>query len=393
MEITTIIESIGGIPSVNDLLKFIVTALKENQFAQGGFIIGLLSAAFMLLRGWLLVPYYFLKKWARKLIFEQYIVKQDEDKLLYSFNNLQKHLNEYIWWNNTEYQGMSMEGLPEGRFVGRSPDIGFFSVSLTRTETEKLVRYSLIVVGIRGINRKIKLLQDKLRKEKDGDIVRIVTNGIHNYFSRSRIPFVSSLCHEPTLHKIRDKVEYLTNNIHKIEEKGFPARLGICLYGPPGTGKSSFVNGIVKETNAKLVINVSSKTTILDIHEGLKRESGIGIVVFDDIDLLLNNRIETENTEKRKIDLVDIMNFMSSPFTTGVIFLFTTNYLDRLDSALIRKGRIDLLLEVPPMSDEQFDTLQKENPLARLKREMSLSEMSEALLEVEMNSHEGHVNV
>jgi ATP-dependent 26S proteasome regulatory subunit len=71
------------------------------------------------------------------------------------------------------------------------------------------------------------------------------------------------------------------------------------------------------------------------------------IVLLEDIDtLFLNREYEDTDKEARKVinKLLQFLDSNSSP--NNVIFIATTNYVDRLDKALLRAGRFDIKVEV-----------------------------------------------
>lgn len=65
------------------------------------------------------------------------------------------------------------------------------------------------------------------------------------------------------------------------------------------------------------------------------------VILLEDIDCIVGNREEDTDQEKCKIfdTILNIIDGVLSP--SGVIFVGTTNYIDRLDPAFIREGRFD----------------------------------------------------
>lgn len=131
----------------------------------------------------------------------------------------------------------------------------------------------------------------------------------------------------------------------KEEYKKFriPLKRGILLAGLPGSGKTLTCKWLRYLTKKH---NFTSKIVDMETYERLKHKGSLetlfklhkpGIIFFDDMDVMLKSR-KTGNTE--------VVNFLTNldgiTPSEGVVFVFTTNFLEELDDASIRCGRIDL---------------------------------------------------
>ena len=139
---------------------------------------------------------------------------------------------------------------------------------------------------------------------------------------------------------------------------GIPYRRGYLLYGPPGCGKTSFVKALSHLKGLSLyIINLSSPDVddqkLLDMIHSCNRS----IILFEDIDSIfgsneINNLKNPEVTNKRhkkvtnQVTFSGILNALDGIVAQeGNLIFMTTNYKDKLDSALIRPGRIDFEIE------------------------------------------------
>ncbi|KAJ7766515.1 P-loop containing nucleoside triphosphate hydrolase protein [Mycena maculata] len=136
---------------------------------------------------------------------------------------------------------------------------------------------------------------------------------------------------------------------------GIPHRRGYLLYGPPGTGKSSTIHAIAGELNLEIHSFSLSSTFVDDAF--LQRATATipkrSIVLVEDIDCALPSRdddddsdagspVRREHQPRNGVTLSGLLNMIDGIGSEeGKLFFATTNHVDRLDSALMRPGRID----------------------------------------------------
>ena len=144
-------------------------------------------------------------------------------------------------------------------------------------------------------------------------------------------------------------LEELTTGI----KESLNARL--CLYGPAGTGKSAFGKYVAQSLDKPLIIKKGSdllgcyvgqtEKNIADAFEEAKEEKAV--LVFDEVDSFLADRSKANKSwEVTQVNemLVQMENFDG-------IFIATTNLMDNLDRASLR--RFDLKLEFDYLKSEQ----------------------------------------
>jgi len=149
-------------------------------------------------------------------------------------------------------------------------------------------------------------------------------------------------------------------------EHGIPYQLGILLHGIPGSGKSSLIRAIASYLKYDIYYLSSSQLYRLD--SGLEKLPSKGsIMVIEDIDCssTLHSRHQTpeqklDNSPKLEnlmlgsiANLADVLNLIDGLCSThGRILIMTTNFIDKLDPALLRPGRIDLSLKMGYVNNE-----------------------------------------
>lgn len=122
---------------------------------------------------------------------------------------------------------------------------------------------------------------------------------------------------------------------------GFLHKRGVLLHGLPGTGKSSAIvlsAQRMAERGDILLLAPAAWLADAALHAIRALEPDRPIVcVFEDIDDV------AARDERELLDLLD-----GSRTVNGVLFLATTNYLARFPARLLRAGRLDRHVEVPP---------------------------------------------
>jgi chaperone BCS1 len=150
---------------------------------------------------------------------------------------------------------------------------------------------------------------------------------------------------------------------------------GYLLYGPPGTGKSSLVAAMANYLRFHLYdLDLSGVYDNTCLQRLLIDMSNKSILVIEDIDCSFDtmsregSKTAEEDEDHRagggreetKITLSGLLNFIDGLWSTSGeerIIIFTTNYKDRLDPALLRPGRMDMHVYMGYCCWEAFKTL------------------------------------
>ena len=156
-------------------------------------------------------------------------------------------------------------------------------------------------------------------------------------------------------HIEEDIKKFLDNWIENesiYRNRGLLFKTGILLYGNPGTGKSSIANAIAAYLDCNIVTIDMTNFANLDIagiSTTINADSSRYIILLDEIDVLFSNRDNNSKDQNEAISkLLLLLDSVQSP--DNVVFVATTNYVDRLDPALIRKGRFDKTIEIGNIS-------------------------------------------
>ncbi|KAF3327341.1 mitochondrial chaperone BCS1-B [Carex littledalei] len=158
---------------------------------------------------------------------------------------------------------------------------------------------------------------------------------------------------------------------------------GYLLFGPPGTGKSTMIAAIANFLEYDVYdLELTAVKNNTELRKIFLETTGKSIIVIEDIDCSLDltgerkdkkkkHKDETEAPPSKAIEEVDIANKVTLSgllnFIDGLwsacggekIIIFTTNHIEKLDPALIRRGRMDMHIEMSYCTFEAFKVLAK----------------------------------
>jgi transitional endoplasmic reticulum ATPase len=134
---------------------------------------------------------------------------------------------------------------------------------------------------------------------------------------------------------------------------------GIMLSGPPGCGKTLLAKAVASETEVNFILVKGPQLLAMYVGESERavrevfqkaRQAAPSILFFDEIDAMVPTRgsgiSDSRVTERVISQFLTEMDGVEE--LSGVLVLGATNRPDILDPALLRPGRFDLVLEVPP---------------------------------------------
>lgn len=153
---------------------------------------------------------------------------------------------------------------------------------------------------------------------------------------------------EKIKHKFRDDI---TNFLSKEKEKeyeefGIPYKKNYLLTGIPGSGKTSLIKALCKEIGYHLCI--FSINHDVDNHTALCAFRDIppkSILLIEDIDCLFEKRTGTQ--ENKHFTFSNLINLLDGVLSRqGLVTFITTNHPENMDHALLRQGRIDMIIHM-----------------------------------------------
>ncbi|NLV26462.1 MAG: CDC48 family AAA ATPase [Methanomicrobiales archaeon] len=164
---------------------------------------------------------------------------------------------------------------------------------------------------------------------------------------------------EPVKKELKEAVEWPIRYPQLFSQLQTKTPKGILLFGPPGTGKTLMAKAVAHESECNF-ISVKGPELISkwvgESEKGIRevfrkaRQAAPSIIFFDEIDALVPKRgsysDSTHVTESVVSQILTEMDGMEE--LKNVTIIAATNRPDMLDDALLRPGRLERHLYVPP---------------------------------------------
>jgi transitional endoplasmic reticulum ATPase len=160
-----------------------------------------------------------------------------------------------------------------------------------------------------------------------------------------------------------EAVEWPLKNPALFDRLGVRPAKGILLYGPPGTGKTLLAKAVATESESNFISVRGPEVLSKWVGESEKavrqifqkaRQTAPCIIFFDELDSIASQRGarlgDSGVTERIVNQLLTEMDGMM--LLKNVVVIGATNRPDMLDPALLRPGRFDRVIYVPPPDEE-----------------------------------------
>lgn len=252
-------------------------------------------------------------------------------------------------------------------------------LSYTRSDAKEIRTQEYITLSVFNIFGKFKFAESLVKEATD-----IYTKKTYNEttifgstdrwsswhkLQRKNIRQKPILSYPTEYSEIVDNIQTFLDNKEWYNFRGINYKHGILFAGVPGAGKTSCVLSLAQRFQRHIyMLNLADPNIddarFIDLVTSLPKDS---ILLLEDIDAVPSaedRKKQKDNKEDGKIEedtivsLSTILNTLDGLLTPdGLIFFITTNYPDKLDEALVRPGRIDLIKNFENANEYQIGAL------------------------------------
>jgi len=192
------------------------------------------------------------------------------------------------------------------------------------------------------------------------------------WFERVNFPrsIDSVITNDNIKHDVLESIDKFMASKDRYIELGINYKLSFLLSGEPGTGKTSFVKAVASHYKYHLCVMSMAGMTDSRIESALEELPPRSILLIEDIDCatasfltredddddivpMANHRILGSIDSSKDSTLSGILNILDGINTPdSIIIMMTTNYPERIDPAILRKGRTDHRVILTSLNDE-----------------------------------------
>ncbi|EEF44983.1 AAA-ATPase ASD, mitochondrial [Ricinus communis] len=322
-------------------------------------------------------------------------VVKDGQSLILSMDDHEEITDEYngikVWWasSKTTPKSQTISWYPEAE------ERRYFKLTVHRRHRDIITTSYIDHVLKEGKTISIRNRQRKL----------YTNNPSQNWYGWKASKWSHVVFEHPatfdTLGMATKKKQEIKNDLIKFSKgKEYYAKIGkawkrgYLLYGPPGTGKSTMIAAMANFLNYDVYdLELTTVKDNSELRKLLIETTSKSIIVIEDIDCSLDltgqrkpkkekddddddnddekkkdpvskkkKKDEDESNKGSKVTLSGLLNFIDGIWSAcggERIIVFTTNYVEKLDPALIRRGRMDKHIEMSYCCFEAFKVLAK----------------------------------
>ncbi|BAV39403.1 mitochondrial chaperone BCS1 [Tenacibaculum phage pT24] len=363
------------LPTISELYAQAIELVKTNQMVQGGLVFSTLTSFFLSLPRYILPWLKRLYERIERLVVFSVTIEQTDDLFYYFehwlYNNYEtKYRNvEAVVKFNGAYS--SNYDLLSGEFIEKEDekvhfrqfeDLFYFRKGLNFIRIfkgrEKLENANSIdnahfnkfhISGLFAKKAITKLIKD-IHEEAKTKMVEIRQKSIEVFSSSSYGDWIRETVVEPKKleniiiegkEALMADMEEFVNRKSWYRENELMYKRGYLFTGNAGTGKTTMIMSLSRHFNRPIYFLQLNNIDDNNLRTAFRNLPPKSFLVVEDADSAFDKR-----KSKSKFSFSTFLNCLDGAFSADdVMVIFTTNHPEKLDHALLRKGRMDFKME------------------------------------------------
>ncbi|KAK9116944.1 hypothetical protein Sjap_015891 [Stephania japonica] len=312
------------------------------------------------------------------------------NKLTLSMDDYEKLTDEYqgakVWWSLNKI----IRSGTGSTFHNPEPERRYYSLTFHKRYRELITESYLEHVMKEGKAMKERKRERKLYTNSPGYNWSSYKSTIWSHIAFEHpASFQTLAINSKQKQEIMDDLVAFSNGKDYYAKIGKAWKRGYLLYGPPGTGKSTMIAAMAKLLDYDVYdLELTAVKDNTELRKLLVEVTNKSILVIEDIDCSLDLTGQRKNdkaerlteanvgeekksndkevkelkTNISKVTLSGLLNFIDGLWSScgeERLIVFTTNYVGKLDPALIRRGRMDKHIKLSYCSFDAFKVLAK----------------------------------
>ncbi|KAJ8533603.1 hypothetical protein K7X08_006927 [Anisodus acutangulus] len=291
-------------------------------------------------------------------------VVKDGQSLVLTMDDHEEVTDEYkaekVWWISSQ-QVANKQTIS---WYPREDEKRYFKLKFHRKNRELMTDSYLKYVLDEGKAISVRERQRKLHTNNTGD-------GGYRRRMWSQVVFehpstFDTLAMDPNKkQEIMDDLETFSKSKEYYAKVGKAWKRGYLLHGPPGTAvkDNTELRKLLIDTTSKSIIVIEDIDCSLDLTGQREKKKDEKEEEKDEKDVI-KEKVKKLGAEKKQseVTLSGLLNFIDglwSAIGSERLIVFTTNFVEKLDPALIRRGRMDKHIELSYCCFESFKVLAK----------------------------------
>ncbi|KZV20226.1 hypothetical protein F511_01083 [Dorcoceras hygrometricum] len=304
-------------------------------------------------------------------------VTRDSDSIILAMADHEEVTDEYkgvkfLWASSLKVSSRQSISL-----FGRDEEKMYFRLKFHRRHRELVAKEYLKHVLDEGKAIAVKERQRKLytNSKSEGWEGRYSRRSLWSHVAFNHPATFDTIAMDPDKKEeiIKDLVTFSTSKDY-YAKIGKAWKRGYLLYGPPGTGKSTMIAAMANFLKYDIYDleltavkdNTELRKLLIDTtkgkEEGSQGRGGHQGKEDEEKDVMEKLKKMEENNKSSRVTLSGLLNFIDGLWSACAgerIIVFTTNYVEKLDPALIRRGRMDKHIELAYCGFKAFTILAK----------------------------------